>query len=200
MDESFWRRVLFTDESKFNLFGSDGRTKIWRKTGTAYQTQNLIPTVKHGGGSVMVWGAMGAAGVGHLTFIDGIMNKYVYKSILEQHMQSSVDCLGLGSSWIFQQDNDPKHTAGLVKDWLLYYAPRQLYSPPQSPDLNPIEHVWELLARKIDNACSTSKTSLKEALKKAWSEIAPSETENLVLSMPRRLKAVIEARGGPTKY
>ena len=81
MDESFWRRVLFTDESKFNPFGSYGRRKIWRKTGTAYQTQNVIPTVKHGGRSVMVWGAMGAAGVGHLTFIDGIMNKYVYKSM-----------------------------------------------------------------------------------------------------------------------
>ena len=69
MDESFWRRVLFTNESKFNLFGSDGRTKIWRKTGTAYQTQNLIPTVKHGGGSVMVWGAIEAACVGHLSWL-----------------------------------------------------------------------------------------------------------------------------------
>ena len=62
--EDFWRTVLFTDESKFNLFGSDGRTRVWRKSGTALQTKNLMPTVKHGGGSVMVWGAIGAAGVG----------------------------------------------------------------------------------------------------------------------------------------
>ncbi|CAK9796240.1 Transposable element Tcb1 transposase [Anthophora quadrimaculata] len=200
MDEDFWRRVLFTDESKFNIFGSDGRAKIWRKPGTALQRKNLIPTVKHGGGSVMVWGAIAAAGVGNLAFIDGILDRHLYKSILEKHLQPSVDSLGMGRDWIFQQDNDPKHTARLVKDWLLYYAPRQLGSPPQSPDLNPIEHVWELLTRKIDHTTVNSKESLKEALTKAWSEITISETENLVLSMPRRLRAVIEARGGPTKY
>lgn len=62
----FWNRVLFTDESKYNIFGSDGREKIWIKANTAMNPKNLVSTVKHDGGSVMVWGAVAASGVGNL--------------------------------------------------------------------------------------------------------------------------------------
>ncbi|GFY70892.1 transposable element Tcb1 transposase [Trichonephila inaurata madagascariensis] len=69
-DFDFWKTVVFTDESKFNVFRSDGRGKVWRKK-TAVNPENLTPTVKHGGGSVMVWDAMAATEVGNLVFIDG---------------------------------------------------------------------------------------------------------------------------------
>ncbi|GFX78499.1 transposable element Tc1 transposase [Trichonephila clavipes] len=70
--DNFWKKVIFSDESKFNIFGSDGRRTIWRKPNTALDPKNLRPTVKHGGGSVMVWGCMASNGVGNLVFIDGI--------------------------------------------------------------------------------------------------------------------------------
>lgn len=69
-DENFWKNVVFSDESKFNLFGCDGKQKIWRKKNQELLDKNLVPTVKHGGGSVMVWGCMSAAGVGKLVFIE----------------------------------------------------------------------------------------------------------------------------------
>ncbi|GFX43930.1 transposable element Tc1 transposase [Trichonephila clavipes] len=71
----------------------------------------------------MVWGAMAATGVGNLVFIDGNMNKFGYLKILQSNLHPSVQKLGLGSNFVFQQDNDPKHTAKIVKEWLLYRTP-----------------------------------------------------------------------------
>ena len=199
-DFNFWKTVVFTDESKFNVFGSDGRGKIWRKTNTEMNPENLTPTVKHGGGSVMVWGAMAAAGVGNLVFIDGIMNRFEYLKILQDNLLPSVRKLGLGNNFVFQQDNDPKHTAKIVKEWLLYKTPKQLHSPPQSPDLNPIEHLWKEVDRRVREQSVTSKETLKKAIELAWSQITPETTKNLVMSMPNRIQAVVTSKGGPTKY
>lgn len=163
-DSAFWNRVLFSDESKFNIFGSDGRGRVWRKPNQEMNIKNLTPTVKHGGGSVMVWGCMAASGVGNLYFIENVMDRWVYLDILKGQLKDSVGKLSLGNDFIFQQDNDPKHTSLIVKEWLLYNVPKQLHSPPQSPDLNPIEHLWEELERRIRKHSITSKASLKARL------------------------------------
>ncbi|GFW10482.1 transposable element Tcb2 transposase [Trichonephila clavipes] len=92
-------------------------------------------TVKHGGGSIMVWGCMAATGVGNLVIIDGIMNQYSYLNILKNNLTQSASKLGLDGSSTFQQDNDPKHTARVVREWLLYNVRKQAKNPPQSPDI-----------------------------------------------------------------
>lgn len=200
-DEQFWNKVLFTDESKFNIFGPDSRGKIWRKKNTELEEKNLIPTVKHGGGCVMVWGSMAAAGVGSLVFIQPKMDRWVYLDIIKSNLKSDAAKLKLGNNWIFQQDQDPKHTAHVVKSWLLYNVPKQLHSPPQSPDLNPIEHVWDYLDRhRIRKHRITNVNMLKNILLEEWNKIPPSYTEKLVSSMNRRLKACVNAKGCSTKY
>lgn len=196
----FWNNILFTDESKFEIFGTMRKSKIWRTKNTELQSQNIIKTTKHGGGSVMVWGCMASAGVGDLVFIESTMDRYDYLNILKNHLPSSVSQLNLQMPWTFQQDRDPKHTARIVKEWLLYNVPKQLHSPPQSPDLNPIEHLWEELDRRIRKRNITNKDSLKTALLEEWRNIKEDTTRNLVFSMPRRLKAVIKAKGAVTKY
>lgn len=196
----FWKNVLFSDESKYNIFGSDGRRFVWRKKGKAFEAKNLQPTVKHGGGNVMVWGCMSASGVGELAIIDGIMNAERYVDVLRGNLRKSVQKLGIEGNYLFQQDNDPKHTANKTKEWLLYNVRQMLPTPPQSPDLNPIENLWALLELKIRKYTSSSRKELICHLKKAWAEIDPQETNNLVESMPRRLQAVINAKGFPTKY
>lgn len=70
----FWKNVIFSDESKLNIFGSDGKKYVWCKPNTSLQTKHLKPTVKHGGGHVMIWGCMAYSGVGNMTFIEGNMN------------------------------------------------------------------------------------------------------------------------------
>ncbi|GFW40569.1 transposable element Tc1 transposase [Trichonephila clavipes] len=153
----FWEKVLFSNESKFCIFGIKGRKLVWRKQGTALEKENLVPTVKHGGGGVMVWGCMAANGVGRLNFIDSTLNHMGYINILKENLKQGEQDLNLGDDFWFQQDNDPKHNAHNVKLWLLYNIKNQLRSPPQSPDLNPSEHLWDLLERKIGQHPITSK-------------------------------------------
>ncbi|GBN19770.1 Transposable element Tc1 transposase [Araneus ventricosus] len=75
---NFWKKVLSSDERKFNIFGSDGRRTTVRKPKTVLDPKHLRPTVKHGGGSVMFWSCMASTGVGNLVSIDGIMNHLLY--------------------------------------------------------------------------------------------------------------------------
>lgn len=145
----FWKKVIFTDESKFCLFGSDGNKSVWRKNKMALDPKNVCPTVKHGGGSIMVWGCMSWNGTGNLTVIEGILNARTYVEILRDNLFQSASKLGIRDDFLFQQDNDPKHTARVTKEFLLYKVPRRLNTPPQSPDLNPIENLWYFLDQEV---------------------------------------------------
>ena len=66
----FWNSVLWSDESKFNLFGSDGKVMVWRTSKEEYNSTCSVPTVKRGGGNVKCWSCFSASGVGNLVFID----------------------------------------------------------------------------------------------------------------------------------
>jgi len=183
------------------VFGSDGKKRVWRKPKEALKLKNLNATVKHGGGSVLMWGCMAASGVGNFEFIDGIMDKYVYQGLLERNLKESVQKLHLGRRFIFQEDNDPKHTSKLVQDYLKSQRITRMDWPPQSPDLNPIEHLWEILDREIRNSSISSKQALREMISECWSTLTETGiTQTLVDSMPRRLEAVIAAKGAPTPY
>lgn len=199
-DKKYWEHVIFADESKFNVFGSDGRAMVWRKPNEEMKIKNLVPTMKHGGGSLMVWGCMSAAGVGDLVIIEGIMNQHVYLDILKTHLRSSAEKMGILDTFRFYQDNDPKHKSHLVRQWLLYNCPKVLDTPAQSPDINPIEHLWDVLDRKIRKCHISSKSDLKTVLLQEWAKISQEVTFKLATSIPSRLRSVIKAKGGPTKY
>ncbi len=109
--QDFWAHILWSDETKVELFGRCVSHYIWRKTNTAFHKKNIIPTVKHGGGSVMVWGCFAASGPGWLAIIDGTMNSALYQKILKENVRPSVCDLKLKHTWVMQQDNDPKHTS-----------------------------------------------------------------------------------------
>ncbi|CAK9796254.1 Transposable element Tc1 transposase [Anthophora quadrimaculata] len=196
----FWKTVIFSDESKFNLWGSDGKRLVWRENGKALNPKNIKTTVKHGGGSVMVWGCMSACGLGNLHFIEGIMDKYAYLNILKLNLKQSAEKFGIADYYHFQQDNDPKHKSYLIKEWLLYNTPHVLETPSQSPDMNVIEHIWGELKRRIRKYVISNKNDLKNALQEEWANIDGNITNNLIASIPRRLQAVIDSKGYPTKY
>ena len=81
-----------------------------------FDSKYIIPTIKQGGGSVMIWGCFTCQGVGKLYVLDRIMDKFYYRDILEQNLYPSINDFKLGQRCIFMHDNDPKHTSGLVKE------------------------------------------------------------------------------------
>ena len=100
-----WKRVLWSDEPKFNLFGSDGKLMVWRSTMEEYDPKCTVPTVKHNGGSGMVCGCFSRSGVENLCFIEGIMDRFLYREILRKNLLQSCQKLGLENSFVFQHDN-----------------------------------------------------------------------------------------------
>lgn len=197
---SFWESVLFTDESKFNIFGSDGRRYVWRKPNEEFAPGKVSLTVKHGGGHAMVWGCVSSKGVGNLAFIDGNMTAKMYVTILQDNLKKSVEDLNLQDTFVFQQDNDPKHTAIITREWLLYNVRRKLQTPPQSPDINIIENLWHQLDLQVRKHKITGKQRLREVLQEEWHKIDINYIKTLVYSMPSRLQAIINANGLHTKY
>ena len=197
---SFWKKVLFTDESKFNARGSDGRIRVFREPGKALNLKNMRGTVKHGGASVMIWGAMSYKGVGTMEVIEGIMCKEHYKEILQRNMKKSSRKLRMGSNFIFMHDNDPKHKSKLVTEYLEDNNVNVLDHPPSSPDLNVIEHLWDEMGRRLLEKEIRNKKDLEKELKALWDDISSDVTQKLVESMPRRLQEVIRNKGGPTSY
>ena len=170
-DYSFWKNVIFTDESKINLFGNDGKINIWRKANQEWKVQNLNPTIKHGKGSVMMWGCVSAVEIGNLEFIERNMDKWSYLNILKMHLKNSAQKLGLLDSFMFYGGNDPKHASRIAQEWLLYNCPKLIHIPAQSPDLNIIEHVWRELKLKVNKREKSSKDQLKAAMRAAWENV-----------------------------
>ncbi|GBN27051.1 Transposable element Tcb1 transposase [Araneus ventricosus] len=168
----FWNSVLFVVESKYNVFGSDGKQMVWRKPNSELEMKNLTPSVKHGGGSQMIWGCMSA----------------------------SAEKMGILPHYKLYQDNDPKHNAHICRLWALYHCPQVIRTPAQSLDLNPIENIWDHLNNKIRKFKTSSKNELRGKLIPEWDKIEGNVCANLVKSMPKRLNEVIKCKGGPTHY
>lgn len=201
----YWDDVIFCDETKIMLYYNDGPSRVWRKPLTSLENRNIIPTVKFGKLSVMIWGCISSKGVGDLAFIDTTMDAEHYLNILKTNLTGSARNFGLMREnkplFKFYQDNDPKHKSHVVRMWLLYNCGKVIDTPAQSPDLNPIENLWVYLKKKVAKRQPTNKTALKSAILEEWKNIPSNyDLKKLVHSMKKRLQCVVDAKGGHTKY
>lgn len=198
-----WKRVFFSDETKINRWGSDGRDYCWRRRGEKLRDHHVVPTIKHGGGSIMVWGCFCTAGPGYTCKIEGTMDAEDYRAILASDLRDSLEYYSNKiPDPIFQHDNDPKHTAKKTKEWLEDSSIEVLDWPSQSPDLNPIEHLWCTTKNKLKEypTAPTNTDQLWDRVVEVWNALTAEECTALIDSMPRRIAAVIAAKGGHTKY
>ena len=198
-----WKKVVWSDETKINRLGSDGCKWVWKKAGEGLSNRVVQGTVKFGGGSVMMWGCMTWQGIGYATKIDGRMDEDLYLQILKDELLETLQFYGLDPpDIIFQQDNDPKHTCKKVKEWLEEQDFRTMVWPAQYSDLSPIEHCWGYLKRRLAEYEHPPNGihELWERIQEEWEKIPAEECQKLIESMPRRIEAVIKAKGGYTKY
>ena len=194
-----WRNILWSDETKVNLIGSDGKRWVRRPTDCAFRPQYTTKTFKHGGGNIMVWGCFSWYGIGPIFWIKKIMDQYLYAEIMETVMLPYAEW-EMPLKWQFMQDNDPKHTARIVKKWFADNNVDVMQWPAQSPDLNPIENLWQIVKKSVKPAKSKNKEELWDRIQQAWYAIPASTCRTLVESMPRRVREVIRNNGYTTKY
>lgn len=188
--------------SYLQLYGTAGATYVRRRKTEEYHPKCVVPTIKHGGGSIMVWGCMGANGVGEIVVCEGHMNTEKYIEVLQSCLEASAIKIFEEDEpdYYFQQDSAPCHVSKRAKNYFSEQNIRLLEWPSQSPDLNPIEHLWFELKKAVKKHNIKNKNHLIQTVLEEWKKISPAVCANLVHSMPRRVAAVIANRGGPTKY
>lgn len=206
----YWEKVIFSDESSVEIGKQSRQIRVWRTVGERFNTECLAPTFKSGRQTVMVWGCFAGGVKGPLIFCDENkekrerINSNIYINILNKYLlpfQQVVHEIA-GGNVVFQQDNAPIHTSKLTTDWFKANSITTIDWPANSPDLNPIENIWKILKDNIQNQENFPRTinELKASLKREWEGLDDSVLKEAAASMPRRINAVLEARGGATKY
>ncbi|KAK3511520.1 hypothetical protein QTP70_008979 [Hemibagrus guttatus] len=190
--EENWVKVLWSDETKIELFGINSTRRVWRRRNAAYDPKNTIPTIKHGRGNIMLWGCFSAKGTGQLHHIKVTMDGAMYCQILGENLLPSARALKMGHGCVFQHDNDPKHTGKETKEWLKRKHIKVLEWPSQSPDLNPIENLWRELKIRVSKRQPQNLNDLERICKEEWDKIPPEMCANLVANYKKclTLKAI----------
>ena len=199
-----WRWVVWTEESKINRFGSDGCKYAWKRDSEMLQPRHVQQTVKHGGGNIKIWSCITYEGVGYIVWIKENLTQEIYKDILKDDFVKTIGEYDLDlEKIIFQQDNDPKHTARSVKEWLENQPFEAMEWPPQSPDLNPIENMWALLKKRLYRDYDRPPKGMHDLwdrIAETWYKITKEECQKFIDTMPERCRQVIKAKGHWTNY
>ena len=194
-----WNDVLFSDESRFNLSFSDSRIRVWRRRGERLDAVNVVERDRYGGGNVMVWAGIYYHGKTELVTVPGTLTAQRYcDEIVRPVVVPFMQQRNVG---IFQQDNARPHSARLTQDVLRRNNINVLPWPAKSPDLSPIEHLWDHLGRKVrERDYVNNVQDLERALHKEWTRIPLYTIRKLISSMRRRCVAVLAAQGAHTRY
>ncbi|UYV73743.1 USP2 [Cordylochernes scorpioides] len=187
-----WHRVVFSDESRFCLSSDSRRVRVWRRRGERSNPAAIVerPTVRQRG--IMVWGAIAYDSRSPLFRIQGTMTAQRYvddvlRPVTLPYLQGVPNAL-------YQQDNARPHTARISQQAL--QDVQMLPWPPYSPDLSPIEHVWDIIGRRLHALPQPrSEDEMWQMVEREWRAIPQDAIRTLIDSLPRRVAACIAVRG-----
>ncbi len=165
------------------VFGGGGMLPMTPRTPSHRQT---------GGGNIMLWGCFLLRGQDNCTASKG---RWTGPCTIRARALKPARALKMGRGWVFQHDNDPKHTAKATKEWLKKKHIKVLEWSSQSPDLHPIENLWRELKVRVAKPQPRNLNDLERICKEECNKIPPEMCANLVVNYKKRLTSVIANKG-----
>ncbi|GFW35990.1 transposable element Tcb2 transposase [Trichonephila clavipes] len=197
-----WGRVLFTDESRFSLSSDSHRILIWRERGSRNHPSNIIERDRYGGRGVLVWGGimLGSRTDLHIFDAGSVYGTRYCNEILLPYVRLFRGAMGL--QFLFMDDNAPCHRTVAAEQLLESEDIEHMDWLARSPDLNPIEHVWDFLGRRLAARTLPPVTirELRLALQDEWAAMPQQLIDTLILSMGRRCETCLAVRGDHIPY
>ncbi|GFW84857.1 transposable element Tc3 transposase [Trichonephila clavipes] len=182
-----WSCVKFSDESRFSLQSDSRQTLICRATGTRCHQENTIERHRYGGAGWLFWGGIILGSRTDLHVQSVTMSGHIYRDVILEQLER----LFRGAEFLFMDDNARPHHANIGDECFQSEDITRMDWPAYSPDLNPIEHVWDMLSRRIAarQPPPTCLLELRRTLLDEWCNIPQDHIDNLILSMPRRYES-----------
>jgi transposase len=213
-----WQRVIWSDETMVRNRNDPRPKLVFRRRNKLekYDPKNVQPKSNYGGASQMVWACFVGDKLGPIVFMDSSITKEVYIEMLADTLLPFVDVLHADgqADVVFQQDNATPHSSPVTRKWLEDEAKKHGFSimqwPSNSPDLNPIEHLWAHVKRELHRQYPDTwhlkgspdviRRILKERIHEIWWNIGSTVLKSLIESMPHRVHAVLDAGGNVMGY
>jgi transposase len=209
-----WEKVGWSDECSVEKGADPRQVWVFRRPRELekFKPQNVLCKDKSGSVSLMVWGCFAGAHQGPLVSFRGVNTAVTYVTALRENLLPFIESMprDIKHNFIFQQDNAAIHTAKVTKAWFEEQAFKVMEWPPNSPDMNPIEHMWRVLKAALHKRFPDTSTLrggpekvrevLEQRLKVVWQDIGADVLTNLVESMPRRVAVLYAAKGWYTSY
>ena len=198
-----WRRVHWCYESRFLLRPTEGRAKTWRQRNTSFQDNHILGTTAFWGVCVTGWGCFSFDCKLDLYVLDGNLTVQKYRdNVLAPRVVPHFDNHALADRPMFMDDNARLHRARIVQHLLQQEAAHTITWPAMSPDMNPIQHVWDFIGRTINqrNPKCQNIDELRAAILQGWQQFPQERLRRLVRSMTSRVTELHNKRGGYTRY
>lgn len=196
--EDQWSRVFFSDETHFYL-GHHGRTYVRRPVSAAHDPKYMRQEQQlHG--KVSLWGCICSEGLGHAELYAGSLDSTRHRDILRHSLIKSFRQFYPDGPWFFQQDNARFHTTPETITYLHEKGVTLIEWPPWSPDLNPIENLWNVLKCRVYARFPQSMEEMEQRIREEWAATDLKFISHICRSMPRRLQLLLDNNGHKISY